>query len=128
MPDPAMQTPATLDTADLEPAAPAAARPPDVVYQLWFEQLKQINTLAVAATGGALILLQMGFVEATAVSGASVLAMVVAILVAMNGQNALIEEAGRGAQPGGGVRVRREIAGALLAAGAGAFISYGYFG
>ena len=69
----------------------------------------------------------MGFVEATLISGTSILAMAAAVLVAMNGQSALVEEVAQGKPPGRFVRLARGLAGTLLAGGAGAFISHGYF-
>ena len=65
--------------------------PSGLTYQLRFEQFKQIATLAVAAAGGVLILLQAGYVESTFKSGAVVAAFALSASLALFGQDKLVE-------------------------------------
>ena len=96
--------------------------PPGLTYQLRFEQFKQIATLAVAAAGGVLILLQAGYVESTFESGTVVAAFALSAALALFGQDKLVEglEASKGRTPA--ARILLLLSFALLGAGIGLLI------
>ena len=106
----------------VEPMPSEPNVPSGLTYQLRFEQFKQIATLAVAAAGGVLILLQAGYVESTFKSGAVVAAFALSASLALFGQDKLVEglEAGKGRTQT--ARLLLFVSFALLGAGIGVLI------
>ena len=106
----------------MEPMPSEPNVPSGLTYQLRFEQFKQIATLAVAAAGGVLILLQAGYVESTFKSGAVVAAFALSASLALFGQDKLVEglEAGKGRTQT--ARLLLFVSFALLGAGIGVVI------
>ncbi|HEX7088900.1 MAG TPA: hypothetical protein VF192_02120 [Longimicrobiales bacterium] len=99
-----------LDRNEVVPGR-ADGRGTDAVYQLWFEQFKQVSWLGATAAGGALFLLQiLSGIELTSRYGIAVALCALAAAVSVLGQIRLVEAATDG-QP-----VGRELRGFLYAA------------
>jgi hypothetical protein len=100
-------------------------RAPDLSFvmglaQLWADQFQHTTTLAVAAVGGLIILLQTGVVVMHRRWWASMALFVLSAVIGFAGQNAVVDDATEGRLPGRKARVMRLLAALALGGGGGA--------
>lgn len=107
------------------PSATAAgtSRPPDIICQLWFEQLKQLAWLGVTAAGGTLLLLQSGYLSASTQSGTAVGVFAFAAVTAVLGQDKLVDHLTEDRPIGSTIRAFRLLSSILLGVGVGLLLA-----
>jgi hypothetical protein len=95
--------------------------PADVVAlaQLWADQFQHMTTLAVAGSGGLLLMLEAGLVTARPGWWAAFLLFAIAALLGIIGQANVVDEATAGLPPGRSPRVLRNMV--FLSFGSGAY-------
>ena len=115
-------TPASRSPSDdpAPPTSPADASFVVALAQLWADQFQHTTTLAVAAAGGLVILLQTGIVTLHRRWWASLTFFILSAVIGYAGQSAVVDDATRGAVPGRKARIMRMLAALSLGAGGGA--------
>jgi hypothetical protein len=101
-------------------APPLRMRAADVIAlaQLWADQFQHMTTLAVAGSGGLLVLLQVGVVTTGRYWWMAFLLFASAAAMSVFGQVTVVDEATAGRPPGGTARVLRMV-GFMCFGGAG---------
>ena len=103
-----------------DPPPPADVSHVIQLAQLWADQFQHITTLAVAAAGGLLILLQMGVTATQRRWWQAFALFVLSAVLSFAGQTAVVDDATKGAFPGRKARIIRGLAALCLGAGGGA--------
>jgi hypothetical protein len=88
--------------------------------QLWADQFQHMTTLAVAAAGGLLVLLQTGLTTTQRPWWHAFALFSASAILSFSGQSAVVDDATRGMTPGRKSRIMRALAALCLGAGAGA--------
>jgi hypothetical protein len=119
-----MSVPTSKDGAASPAGATSpAARPTDLVWQLWFEQFRQLGWLAVTAAAGTLLLDERDYLKDDPKVGVAVFLFALAAGISFIGQDNLVDHLTEGRSIERGVRMARAIAGMLIGIGGGVLLA-----